>query len=88
MIDEIFIQELNSLGALAEYNLKQYKLCNGSIKTIEQYRVFSSNGVDKIAILNIFEIDKYAELCDGIKCLELPQAVKILQAIERKVEND
>lgn len=88
MIDEIFIQELNSLGALAEYNLKQYKLCNGSTKTIEQYRVFSSNGVDKIATLTITEYEKNAEIFGDIAVLSLPQAVKILQAIERKLEND
>lgn len=86
MIDEIFIQELNSLGVVVEYNLKQYKLCNGSIKKVEQYVIYPSDKTEKIAALNVTEIEKNAEIFYGITSLAVPQAVKILQAIEKKLE--
>lgn len=88
MIDEIFIQELNSLGVVVEYNSKQYKLFNGSIKTIEEYVILPSDKTNKIATLTITEIEKNAEILNGMTYLAVPQAVKILQAIERKLEND
>ena len=88
MIDEIFIQELNSLGVVVEYNSKQYKLFNGSIRTIEEYVILPNDKTDKIATLTMTEIEKNAEILNGIKNLAIAQAVKILQAIERKLEND
>lgn len=87
MIDEIFIKELNSLGVVVEYNSKQYKLCNGSIKTVEEYRVSSCGDlVEDIAALTITDVEKNAEILNGMTYLAIPQAVKILHAIERKME--
>lgn len=85
MIDKSFVSELNGLGVLVEYTIKQFKPQGGEIREEEVYKLRSAD-FNEILTLRISDGEAWGNVDSDVICFELQQIMKILEVVKKKIE--
>lgn len=85
MIDKSFVSELNGLGVLVEYTIKQFKPQGGDIREEEVYKIRDTDFSD-IVTLKISGHEAWAFVEPDIAKCTIQQVMKILEVVEKKIE--